>query len=50
MQYFENQNGSLIFRENGETVVVSPWGADSLRVRSTILGDVTDLSLIHIWG
>ena len=42
MQYFENQNGSLIFRENGETVVVSPWGADSLRVRSTILGDVTD--------
>ena len=42
MQYFENQNGSLIFRENGKTVVVSPWGADSLRVRSTILGDVTD--------
>lgn len=27
MQYFEIQNDSLIFRENGETVMVSPWGA-----------------------
>lgn len=42
MQYFEIQNDSLIFRENGETVMVSPWGPDSLRVRSTILGDIED--------
>ena len=44
MQYFENQNGNLLFRENGETVMVSPWGPDSLRVRSTILGDIEDSS------
>ncbi len=44
MQYFEIQNDSLIFRENGETVMVSPWGPDSLRVRSTILGDIEDSS------
>ena len=25
MQYFERQNDSLIFRLNGETVMVSPW-------------------------
>ena len=26
MQYFERQNDSLIFRLNGETVMVSPLG------------------------
>lgn len=44
MQYFEIQNDSLIFRENGETVMVSPWGPDSLRIRSTILGEIKDSS------
>ena len=31
MHFFEEDNGSLIFRENGETVMLTPWGADSLR-------------------
>ena len=42
LHYFEEQNKSLIFRENGETVMVEPWGADSLRVRATFLGDIPE--------
>ncbi len=42
MNYFEEINGSLVFREDGETVMVSPWGAGSLRVRSCILGEITE--------
>lgn len=30
----------MIFRENGETVMVTPWGADSLRVRAVFLGEI----------
>ena len=40
MRFFEQQDGSLIFRENGETVMVTPWGRDSLRVRATFLGEI----------
>ncbi len=42
MNFFEQQDGKLIFRENGETVLVEAWGADSLRVRSCMLGDIRD--------
>ena len=35
LHYFEERKGSLIFRENGETVMVTPWGRDSLRVRAS---------------
>ncbi len=42
MRYFEERNGSLIFRQDGETVMVSPWGANSLRVRSRILEDISE--------
>ena len=42
LHYFEEQNKSLVFRENGETVMVTPWGADSLRVRATFLGDILE--------
>lgn len=38
--FFEEMDGSLIFRENGETVMVTPWGADSLRVRAVFLGEI----------
>lgn len=38
-RFFEEQNGSLVFRYNGETLMVTPWGNDSLRVRGTFLGD-----------
>lgn len=42
LNFFEERNGSLIFRENGETVMVTPWGRDSLRVRSVFLGDIME--------
>ena len=38
MNFFERQGDSLIFRENGETVMLTPWGRDGLRVRATFLG------------
>ncbi len=40
--YFEQQNGNLLFRENGETLMISPWNRNSLRVRSCILGEITE--------
>lgn len=42
MNYFEEIDGSLIFRENGETVMITPWGKNSLRVRSCILGEIPE--------
>lgn len=42
MRYFEEKNGSIVFRENGETVMVTPWGENSLRVRSRILEDISE--------
>lgn len=42
MGFFEEMNGSLIFRENGETVMVTPWGEDSLRVRASFLGEILE--------
>ena len=44
MQYFERQNDSLIFRLNGETVMVSPWGEDSLRTRAALFNELSDNS------
>lgn len=32
----------LLWRDGGETVVVEPWGRDSVRVRATLMGDVRD--------
>lgn len=40
MRFFEEENGSVLFRENGETVRVMPWGKDSVRVESTYLGEI----------
>ena len=42
MRYFEQDGASLIWRNKGETLIISPWGKDSLRVRSTLQGDVMD--------
>lgn len=42
MIFFEEQDNSLLFRENGETVMITPWGENSLRVRGSILSDITD--------
>lgn len=40
MQFFEQSGSSLIFRENGETVMATPWGRDSLRIRAKLLSDI----------
>ena len=42
MQFFEIANGSLIYRENGETLMATPWGPNGLRIRSTFLGDIKE--------
>lgn len=42
MNFFEKCGNSLIFRENGETVMISPWGKNSFRVRATFLGDIDE--------
>ena len=39
MQYFEEMNGNLLARIDGETIMVTPWGK-GLRVRSSILSEV----------
>lgn len=48
MRFFEEQDGKLIFRENGETVVAEPWGEDSIRIRSCMSGEAgeTDAALL----
>lgn len=45
LNFFEQKEDSLIFRENGETVMITPWGANSLRVRASFLGEVTQGSV-----
>ena len=42
MRYFEQDGQCLVWRSMGETLVISPWGENSLRVRSTLMGDVED--------
>ena len=42
MQYFSIKGQELICRNCNETLVISPWGKDSLRVRSMMMGEVTD--------
>ena len=34
----------MIFRCNGETLKIEPWGKDSFRVRSVMVGDISDYS------
>lgn len=45
MNFFEQQDDSLVFRENGETVLITPWGENSFRVRATILEEIQDSSV-----
>ncbi len=45
MNFFEKKEHHLIFRENGETVMITPWGENSLRVRGRFLGDVEEESV-----
>ncbi len=42
MSFFEITNDCLIFRYDGELVMLMPWGKDSLRVRSSILSEIKE--------
>lgn len=42
MSVFEQESGRIIWRGDGETLVVQTWGNNSLRVRSTKSGDIRD--------
>lgn len=42
MDIFQKDGDRLIWRNNGETLCVEPWGADSLRVRSVMMGSLLD--------
>lgn len=42
MKYFTENHENLIFRQDGETVMLTPWGENSLRVRAAILSDIED--------
>ena len=42
MRFFEIDGRTLIFRENGETVRIRPWGRDALRVESCFMGEIPD--------
>lgn len=39
---FINQNGALVMKRSGETVLIEGWGKDSLRVRATKFPEIID--------
>ena len=39
---FETDGEQVTWRGDGETLVIEPWGANSLRVRAAIMADVTE--------
>ncbi len=45
MDFFQKEENRLLFRYNGECVMVMPWGEDALRVRSSLLSDIADGSI-----
>lgn len=42
MAFFSRQGNQLVWQGNGETLCLDPWGHDSLRVRSAMMGEVLD--------
>ena len=42
MKYFEQDGNRLIWRNHGETLMLTPWGPDSLRVQSVMMGEIRD--------
>lgn len=42
MEYFVQQGQEIIFRNNNETLIITPWGKDSVRVRSAMMDAPTD--------
>ena len=45
-EHFFIEGDRLVWRGDGETVVVEPWGRDSVRVRARLMHDVLD----HDWA
>ena len=37
MTFFEQHGQQLVWRNHGETLVVEPWGEDSIRVRAALM-------------
>lgn len=42
MEWFCREGQSLVWRNKGETLMLTPWGEDSIRVRSVLMGDIAD--------
>ena len=42
MKYAERAGNEIIFRSNGETIQITPWGRNSLRVRAAQMADIRD--------
>jgi alpha-D-xyloside xylohydrolase len=42
MDVFEIDGSQIVWRGDGETVVIEPWGGNSLRVRAAVMSDVLD--------
>ena len=43
--FYEDKN-ALVFKKGNETILIEPWGKDSLRVRATLERDLLD----QCWG
>ena len=41
-RFFSKEGNSLVFRNNGETLVLTPWNENALRVRSAMMSEVED--------
>ncbi len=44
MRYFEQLGSALVWRNDGETLKIMPWGRDSLRVQSAMMHEPMDTS------
>lgn len=42
MDIFQQKENQLIWQGNGETLCIEPWGKDSFRVRSVMMGELID--------
>lgn len=42
MNWYDKDGQSLIWRNKGETLILTPWGQDSIRVRSVLMGEIRD--------
>lgn len=42
MNYIREDQGAIIFENDGEILRIEPWGSNSLRVRAVMMGDIKD--------